>query len=352
MVWRVVEVGKSVILEVINSATCFNVFLCCTVQVSAVTMPGLEVPFSVHLWWRMSLTLQEFGVHVLLEQPMIKPWALLLLNDALDKVPKQHAKCLIDTPELTQGCVFIHIHLAFFYCTRTHDYDIDLTARPARLLLLCFLLSEPANHVCRSFVRKCTLYCGTLLCYILCLPLFYVCASSLENLFVFCGRSGSLFKPMRVHYCDPSPSPSVPTLTYCGVYAAIFGFGLCAFVCVFLGNLSSYAFCVALCEWVSCLCSQWQIATIFPSTLVICDCPPVLIILHSKYAVWAHALHKTNIQTSTALVARCLCRDVLVSDRKMFVRIWRHHDFSVSQSYLFFSLLLLPPLSLSLQLSN
>lgn len=64
-----------------------------------------------------------------------------------------------------------------------------------------------------------------------------MCVCAWES--VFCGGSGSLFKPMRVHYCDPSPSLLVPALTYCGVCAAIFSLG---FVRVFEGNLSSYVF--------------------------------------------------------------------------------------------------------------
>lgn len=260
-------------------------------------------------------------------------------------------------------CVHTHTSCFFLLYSRSHDCDVDLMAWPARLLLLCFLLSEPANHVCRSFVCKSTFYCGTLHCYILCLPLFYVCVSSLENLFVFCGRSGSLFKPMRVHYCDPSPSPSVPTLTYCGVYAAIFSFSLCVSVCVSVGSLSSYAFCVALCEWVSCLCSHRQIATIFPSTLVICDCPPVLIILHSKYAVWVHALHKTNIQTSTCSTSwmslqRCVgvwqknvCQDIKTSWLLSLSLLWVFFS-PLPVCISFLASLLCLPLSLSLQLSN
>lgn len=61
------------ILEVINSVTCINVSLCCTVQVSAAMLPCLEVPVPVHLRWRMPLTLAVFEVDVPLEQPMIKP---------------------------------------------------------------------------------------------------------------------------------------------------------------------------------------------------------------------------------------------------------------------------------------
>lgn len=142
---------------------------------------------------------------------------------------------------------------------------------PSRLFLPPFLLSEPANHARRSLVCKPALLLlllrrGTLRRYILCLARFHVCTSSLEDLSVFCGRSGSLFKPMRVHYCDPSPSLVVPTLTYCGIYASIFSSGFCVCVCmcvcpcVSVGNLSSYAvffFFSALCEWVSCLSSQW-----------------------------------------------------------------------------------------------
>lgn len=50
---------EEIILEVID-------------HVSAVTLTGLDVPFSVHLWWWMALTLAGFGVDVPLEQPMTK----------------------------------------------------------------------------------------------------------------------------------------------------------------------------------------------------------------------------------------------------------------------------------------
>lgn len=122
-------------------------------------------------------------------------------------------------PRYTYSSVYVHAHTSVRQCSQE---------RPARL-------SEPANQCLSSVVRLCGVKVHARP-YSVCL-----CAFAWES--VFCSRSGSLFKPMRLHYCDPSPLVSVPALTYCGVDALQLFLGrFFFFVHVFVGNLSSYAF--------------------------------------------------------------------------------------------------------------
>lgn len=128
-------------------------------------------------------------------------------------------------------CVHAHTYVfPFLFCTCTHDCGMDFTAGACKASSTQF----PA-------VRACTSLCIIALCANLpstarlCIVIFHssaptlcICEFAWES--VFCSRSESLFKPMRVHYCDPSPSTLVPTLTFCAIYADIFSFGF-AYIC-------------------------------------------------------------------------------------------------------------------------
>lgn len=165
---------------------------------------------------------------------MIKSQALLVLRDTLDKT--WHLICCFFDVVLyvyayrhaksTHKCMFMHTDLFSLFCFVLVLMSVRVfTAEACKASNTLF----PAVRACKSLCSI-TLPSTVRLCIVIFrVPILCMCEPAWES--VFCSRSGSLFKPMRVHYCDPSPSVLVPTLTYCGFYVAIFSFRLPSCIC-------------------------------------------------------------------------------------------------------------------------
>lgn len=167
---------------------CWNVSLCCTLQVSAASrFKGFFLRASV-----VEDVIKTFRVRGWCPaRTSYDRWTLLVLKDDLGKSQNGfHNVAFLNS--VMSVCLMFNscTHTSVFpFFVLTHNCEIDMSAR-FLLQIMCTIA------LCVNLPST----VGLLHCYTLCLVLFYVCVSSLENLSVFCGRSGSLFKPMRVHY--------------------------------------------------------------------------------------------------------------------------------------------------------